>query len=681
MGNLAIKRSVEMSKSIMGMAVVMLILLLTPHPGAGAEDYSRELAEVASGERTEAKAVWWGYDPEDATACLQAAINSGVEKLIVDNVGSDWLVGPIQVAGNIEIVFRDGVVIRAKEGGFKGRYDRLFNISGKKNVTLRGEGDVLFEMRKSDYQDPSLYEQVEWRHTINIWNSQDVLIQNLTLRKSGGDGIYVGCNPAGPTSKNIVIDRVVSEDHHRQAISVTGATNLLLKDSKFNDTSGTAPQCGLDLEPNFSECSIVNFRAVNCDFNGNAASGILITLFHFDETTEAVTMTFENCRIRDNNRGVRLHHTGTGTPPEPGRIEFIDCEISGTLNQSLSIGSPDRGRLIVENMELIFRNTVIDNRGSNFEAVTIANNNPTNIHGLRIEGLTVIDDEDRPPIKFISRFGNGLVDAVVKDVRTVRSDGTEIVFDTETFLTETSAPDPGFRDFTTLDLQPGSLEALSERGKVAGTEIRYRGFPMNYLQYAEAGQSVDVGFIHRPTQSAKSPIKASVFDPDNIQIDSIEIPFGEKKMYNLAAEVTGVYRFEVRTRSHLISIETDAPGQGFLASETGYRYLRILGASDQKLYFHVPAGVQYIQVEATRLQWGSATVFLLDPEGREVDSGVQIEDRKILRHSREDASEDEVWSLRFSASQLGLRIGAPLLPIFSSDPDNLIVGVAADWID
>jgi hypothetical protein len=80
-----------------------------------AADFSKERAAVKAGQLTEAKAIWWGYDPQDATKCLQDAMNSGAGKLIVENTGSDWITGPLIVPSNIEIVFDDGVVVRAKK--------------------------------------------------------------------------------------------------------------------------------------------------------------------------------------------------------------------------------------------------------------------------------------------------------------------------------------------------------------------------------------------------------------------------------------------------------------------------------------------------------------------------------------------------------------------------------------
>ena len=39
------------------------------------------VAKVASGEIREARASWWGFDKDDSTVCLQAAIDSARRKL------------------------------------------------------------------------------------------------------------------------------------------------------------------------------------------------------------------------------------------------------------------------------------------------------------------------------------------------------------------------------------------------------------------------------------------------------------------------------------------------------------------------------------------------------------------------------------------------------------------------
>ena len=162
----------------------------------------------------------FGWNATDATACLQAAIDSGAKKVVIDRQAGDWIVEPIflRVSGQ-EIVVADGVTVRAKKGSFKNRSDSLFKISGKdRGVTLRGEGKATLAMNKRDYQNPELYSHSEWRHAVSVFGS-GTTVRDLTILSSGGDGVYVAGN-----AQDVTLENLVCRDHHRQGISVIIAT-------------------------------------------------------------------------------------------------------------------------------------------------------------------------------------------------------------------------------------------------------------------------------------------------------------------------------------------------------------------------------------------------------------------------------------------------------------------------
>ena len=71
----------------------------------------------------EVKASSFGFDKDDATKCLQKAIDSGAEKVIVDNVGSPWIISPVKLRSNLELVFADGVQVKALKGSYKSKID------------------------------------------------------------------------------------------------------------------------------------------------------------------------------------------------------------------------------------------------------------------------------------------------------------------------------------------------------------------------------------------------------------------------------------------------------------------------------------------------------------------------------------------------------------------------------
>ena len=71
--------------TIMTSRIVVVSLLCLCSVSVSAEWARPDLvAKVASGELREARASWWGFDAADSTAYVQAAINSGAAKLIVE---------------------------------------------------------------------------------------------------------------------------------------------------------------------------------------------------------------------------------------------------------------------------------------------------------------------------------------------------------------------------------------------------------------------------------------------------------------------------------------------------------------------------------------------------------------------------------------------------------------------
>ena len=88
---------------------------------ARAEWANPELVDKAvKGEVSEARVSWWGFDKDDSTKFLQAAIKSGVKKLVVDKQQSAWVSLPLFAVSNQHIVFEPGVMLLAKRGAFKG---------------------------------------------------------------------------------------------------------------------------------------------------------------------------------------------------------------------------------------------------------------------------------------------------------------------------------------------------------------------------------------------------------------------------------------------------------------------------------------------------------------------------------------------------------------------------------
>ena len=111
---------------ILPLALGIVFELAAPIFAAGPQVNQQAIDDVRGGRCRVARAAWWGFQPEESTKALQAAINSGAEKVIVEKMQSPWIVDRIKLAGNQELVFEKGVVVLAKKGAFHGPGDSLF---------------------------------------------------------------------------------------------------------------------------------------------------------------------------------------------------------------------------------------------------------------------------------------------------------------------------------------------------------------------------------------------------------------------------------------------------------------------------------------------------------------------------------------------------------------------------
>jgi polygalacturonase len=310
---------------------------------------SAAIEAVRAGSRNEASAAWWGFNAEDATECLQSAIDSGAKKVVVPFMGTEWIVRPIRLRGNLELVFEPGVVVLAKKGEFRGKGDSLFAAADAENITLRGYGATL-RMRKKDYQH-SPYAKAEWRMTLDFTGCRKIAVEGLRLESSGGDGIYIGATHKQPFCEGVVIRDVTCHDHHRQGISVISAVNLLIENCILSGTGGTAPQAGIDFEPNSPGERLKNCVVRNCTMADNTGAGLLVYLNPLSRATEPVSLLFENCLVQ----GGKDTGIGVGAIKDDGPqgcVEFRNCTVIGvrkscsqrTVSPSISPRSPRTSR-------------------------------------------------------------------------------------------------------------------------------------------------------------------------------------------------------------------------------------------------------------------------------------------------------------------------------------------------
>ena len=279
----------------------------------------------------------FGFDPEDSTRFLQAALDSDGSEIVVDKMPSAWVTTPLKGTSNKRIVFDDGVEMVAKKGSFLASGDHLFSFVNCSNIVLSGR--ALLRMRKADYQKPPCVKS-DQRHVLNFRGCRNVAIEGLTIAEAGGDGIYVG--HGNEPCRNFVLRNVTCASNRRQAISVISVDGLLIDHCTFKDTSGTPPAAGIDLEPNRRNQCICNVTLRDSVFENNAGCGIEFHLLMLDATSPRVSAKIENCRMVGNGAAFKLATNGAAPAGEVrGLIECRNCEFGPANDMSFILAKKE----------------------------------------------------------------------------------------------------------------------------------------------------------------------------------------------------------------------------------------------------------------------------------------------------------------------------------------------------
>ncbi|MCW5554211.1 MAG: right-handed parallel beta-helix repeat-containing protein [Verrucomicrobiae bacterium] len=422
--------------------VISIVLsgLLPAPTSVWAETLARPelVREVLAGKRHEARVSWWGFDRADSTKYLQQAIHSKARRLIIDRQASAWVTRPLSGVSDQEIIFEAGTELVALRGDFRSKGDCLLTWQECENVVVRGQKkdggkSARIRMHKQDYQSAA-YEPSEWRHGLAFLGCRNVLVQDLTVEKTGGDGIYLGTTRNREVNQDVVIRRVDCNENHRQGISVISAENLLIEDCRLRNTSGTAPQAGIDFEPNSPTDSLINCVLRRCVAENNAGTGFQICPQTMTGSSKPISIHLDRCVSRSNTQHA-IHLCSTQQDPPGGRLRITRfvSENDGMAGLSVQFNPYDAVRIEMENS--VLRDSArhdaffppIYVQGLGLESRPAGN--------LHFKGVTIKDDVDRPFLRHRDKTGIGVKD-ITGDIVLERNGRKETITVDDAWLTQ-----------------------------------------------------------------------------------------------------------------------------------------------------------------------------------------------------------------------------------------------------
>lgn len=297
----------------------------------GLPDIRREnlqaAAEAMEGRLRVASAAWWGWNRRDSTAALNGALKAPVDLLIVPAMDGPWLVGPLRIDGPKTIIFEAGCVVQAGKGAFLGKTDSLISVRRAEGLTLSGYGATL-RMRGKDYRQAP-YEASQWRHAVSLRESVGILVEGLTIEDSGGDGVYIGQDRGGVIPHDIVLRDLDLRDNHRQGVSVISAYNFRMEYCRVRGTRGTAPQAGIDFEPNSGVFGLALCVVHGCLFERNAGAAVHVHLEKMSGGQAPVSIVVEESALIGSPLAVWVGGLDNGVR---GSVVFRDSVVRGLVN-------------------------------------------------------------------------------------------------------------------------------------------------------------------------------------------------------------------------------------------------------------------------------------------------------------------------------------------------------------
>jgi parallel beta-helix repeat protein len=227
------------------------------------------------------------------------------------------------------------------------------------DVTISG-GNVMGD------RDTHLITEGEHGYGLLLRGAKRITIRDIKFADHFGDGICIGAYKVKPdplllskTSNDVVIYNVVATRNRRQALTIANATNIKVYNSEFSYTEGTAPQFGIDIEPDDFSSGIptANYargiEIVNSKFHHNKGGGVQLWNRTKDITIQGNLFSYN---------GLGVYSAGTNN------ASIINNTIKHNRKKGVSLRHGAHNVVVDNN---ILRNNSTDNVGINLDPLPL----------------------------------------------------------------------------------------------------------------------------------------------------------------------------------------------------------------------------------------------------------------------------------------------------------------------
>ena len=201
---------------------------------------------------------------------------SGIYELdLISGVG-------LTLSNNTKCELENNVIFKLKPQSV-GNYN-IFDLTNKENITINGTLTIVGDKERHNGTTG------EWGHGLVLSGSKNITIDYINVSYCWGDGIYLGSHNKLP-SENITINKIISDNNGRLGVAFVSCKNVFIDTIIATNTNGTAPQAGIDFEPNVATDYLQNISINNLITNNNLGGSMWAVV---DKTDNVIDININN---------------------------------------------------------------------------------------------------------------------------------------------------------------------------------------------------------------------------------------------------------------------------------------------------------------------------------------------------------------------------------------------------
>ena len=275
----------------------------------------------------------------------------------------------------------------------------MLNVENCENVVIDNPNIV-------GCKDEHIGNEGEWGYGIEIASSTNIIINKPHVSKCWGDGIYIGYKWNSENSQyrtdHIIIDKPIIKECRRNGISVCSGDNIKIFSPHISDIKGTAPQMGIDIEPENSNKEILHLDNLYIENPLTINCGTGIGVMAYISSNSKVKIVNHNDFMSTSS------FLYDGLPNENWEVDYINPRLHPSRN---GITIRDKGlNSKINIVDTVFTGKGTTPSGADYSTdymITISNKHCNNRY-INIDGLKMNKgSENKFPVSIVSINQNG----------------------------------------------------------------------------------------------------------------------------------------------------------------------------------------------------------------------------------------------------------------------------------